>query len=55
MVHSLKRETLIISKIHSSNVVKFHDILATQNYFYIVQELCDQDLRNYMKACNKIP
>lgn len=29
-------------RLNSNNIVKFHDVLITQNNLYIVQEFCNQ-------------
>lgn len=33
----------------SKHVVSYEDIILSQNNYYIVQELCNEDLKNYLK------
>ena len=39
-----------MSKIKSANVVGFFDVLESKHNYYIVQELCDNDLEKLLKA-----
>ena len=38
-----------MSKIKSPNVVGFFDVLESKHNYYIVQELCDNDLEKLLK------
>ena len=46
-----------MSKIKSSNVVGFFDVLESKHNYYIVQELCDDDLEKVLrnKPAHKLP
>ena len=47
---ALLSEIQIMSKIKSANVVGFFDVLESKHNYYIVQELCDNDLEKLLKA-----
>ena len=46
-------EIKILSKLHSDNIVRIYDVLETEHNYYIVQELCDCDLRTWLKRDGK--
>ena len=46
---SLKNEVRLLRITESRHVVSYKDILASKNFYYIVQELCDYDLHAYLK------
>lgn len=47
---ALLSEIQILSKIKSTNVVGFFDVLESKHNYYIVQELCDNDLEKVLKS-----
>ena len=47
---ALLSEIQIMSKIKSDNVVGFFDVLESKHNYYIVQELCDNDLEKVLKS-----
>lgn len=47
---ALLSEIQIMSKIKSPNVVGFFDVLESKHNYYIVQELCDNDLEKVLRG-----
>lgn len=47
---ALLSEIQIMSKVKSTNVVGFFDVLESKHNYYIVQELCDNDLEKFLLA-----
>jgi serine/threonine protein kinase len=50
---ALDSEIQILSKIKSSNIVGFFDVLMSSHNYYIIQELCEGDLENYLEKNKK--
>lgn len=46
---SLKSEILLLHKIKSDHVVGLKDAIETRRNYYIIQELCDCDLKYALK------
>lgn len=38
-----------MSKLKSPNIVRFFDVLMSSHNYYIVQELCDNDLEHFLE------
>lgn len=38
-----------MSKLKSPNIVRFFDVLMSAHNYYIVQELCDNDLEHFLE------
>ena len=43
-----------MKKVSHKNIVKLHDVYQTSNNMYIITELCDYDLCNYLKSKRKM-
>lgn len=43
-----------MKKVKHKNIVELLDVYQTTNNMYIVTELCDEDLRSYLKKKKKL-
>ena len=43
-----------MKKVSHKNIVKLHDVYQTSNNMYIITEMCDHDLSNYLKVKRKM-
>ena len=43
-----------MKKVSHRNIVKLHDVYQTSNNMYIITEMCDHDLSNYLKVKRKM-
>lgn len=47
--HALMEEIHILQQLSSENIVAVYEVMESSNNYYIIQELCDSDLENYMR------
>ena len=52
---NLQSEIDIMKKVSHKNIVNLFDVFQTNNNMYIITEICDYDLYNYLKERRKLP
>ncbi len=53
--NALFSEIQILQLLKSENVVKVLDVMESSHNYYIIQEICDNDLEKYLTKTPKLP
>ena len=49
-IEKIKKESEILKKLNNDNIIKYYESFEENNYFFIIMEYCETDLKKFIES-----